>query len=72
MSKKTESMVVGRRGFVMTKLSASAKARKVAVDVTVTDQKQEFGKVFLLVEPVAGEGCNWVVSDSVRFFDDEA
>ena len=42
---------------------------QLEVDVTVRDAQQRFGRMDVLIEPVAGAGSRWVSVDALRFGD---
>lgn len=56
---------VGKRGLASFRLG-EWRASELSFAVTVIDVRANFGRVDLLVQPVAGAGRAWLSSDRVR------
>lgn len=63
MSAAELAKYIGRSGTALLRSSSSSDA--LVVEVRVIDAKSAFGRIDLLVEPVAGSGKAWMAADNV-------
>lgn len=68
MSAKELAAYIGREGRAL--LRASNRGDALRVDVRVLDAKTAFGRIDLLVEPLAGAGKAWMSADAVTLYEE--